>query len=418
LHDGEDRIAAAGSQGAGPAGAAEGRGDFVLGADRIGWVMAVTFCFGAQSRWEAGAGELRDQQGTPCLRLEGERLWVSGGPGRELVVEPEVGAPGDAARAEHPVFGRCLRITSDGQLRSLMGAVDWAAPASIPPVAEPARLPALTGTMLLNAIALAAATAGLSALRYVGPYPTAALYASLRQCFAASGSEEQFTARGDELLLAPRMAEAPVAFSPAPFERWWPTSRLGVQARQQIERVFIDGAAFEREGAGVRRLVDRGPDGDEAGAASREDRVLAAELWFGDARWAVLAELSLAGEVLRGPLPLPVLADPIVGQELPLPLRRALATLIAESVPAPLSPLVAPLLEAANIRWGDAGTSSVRATGDDVTLHAALWLTLRPHGPARLALAIAEALTPWITARAVQHLQRAQQSLVPEPSPH
>lgn len=362
--------------------------------------MTVPFLFGARSHWNATGGELVDRTGAASVRREGERLWIYGAPGRELLVEPA------NAEAEHPVFGRCLRLSSDEELCSVMGAVDWARPASIPPVAEPARLPAMTGTMLLNAIALAAAHAGISALRYVGPYPTAALYASLGQCFVASASEEEFTAEGLELLVAPRMAEAPVDFTPAPFERWWPTPRIGLQARRQIERVFVDGAAFERGGSGVRRLVAR--DADERVADSPdEDRVLAAELWFGDARWAVLAELSPSGDVRRGPLPLPALADPILGQEVPLSLRRALASLIAEAVPAPLAPLVAPLLETAHIRWGDAGTSALLATGDDVLLHAALWITLRPHGAARLALAIAEALTPWVTTRATQALQAA-----------
>lgn len=347
-------------------------------------------------------GELRDRKDQPYLRRDGTRLWVRGAPGRELLVEPE------ADGGEHPVFGRCLRLLSGAELCSVMGAVDWARPASIPPVAEPARLPPMTGTMLLNAIALAAAHAGVSELRYVGPYPTAALYASLRQCFVADGSEESFTAEGLALLVAPRMVEAPVAFTPAPFERWWPTPRIGVQARRQIERVFVDGAAFERGGSGVRRLVERDRDERDGDArAGDEDRVLAAELWFGDERWAVLAELSLSGDVLRGPLPLPALDDPILGQELPLPLRTALASLIAEAVPAPLAPLVAPLLEGAFIRWGDAGASALRATGDEVTLHAALWLTLRRHGAARLALAIAETLTPWVTARATGALQAA-----------
>ncbi len=378
------------------------------------------FRFGARSHWSAAGGELVDRTGAASLRREGERLWIYGAPGRQLLVEPAgVGEEG----GEHPIFGRCLRLRSGGQLCSVMGAVDWARPASIPPVAAPARLPAMTGTMLLNAIALSAAHAGLSELRYVGPYPTAALFTSLGQCFiagadASTDAGETFAAAGLELLVAPRMAEAPVAFTPAPFERWWPTPRIGVQARREIERVFVDGAAFERGSSGVRRLVERDGaeregaerDGVERDGAEREgeaDRVLAAELWFGDERWAVLAELSASGEVLRGPMPLPALADPILGQEVPLPLRRALASLIAEAVPAPLAPLVAPLLEAARIRWGDAGTASLRATDDDVTLHAALWLSLRRHGAARLALAIAEALTPWVTTRATQALQAA-----------
>lgn len=360
--------------------------------------MAVTCRWGSQLDFDSssgsglGAGSLRDRHGELIARWQGERMWLRGAPGRELTVEPT--APGD----EHPVFGRCLQLLAGGQPRSRMGAVSWAAPRTIPPVAEPARLPPLTGTMLLDILAHCAAAAGVPELRYVGPYPTPALFASLSQCFTPRGDEAAFTAAAADLLLAPRMAEAPVAFAPAPFERWWPSPQIGVQARERIERVFVDGASFERTATALRRLVERPRDDS---AASH----LAAELWFGDTRWATLAELSPDGALLRGPLPLPPIDDPIVGQELPLPLRRALASLIADAVPAPLAPLVAPILDRALIRWGDAGTSAVRPFPDGATaatLHAALWLTLRPHGPARLALAIAEALTPWVTAEAVR----------------
>jgi hypothetical protein len=289
-----------------------------------------------------------------------------------------------------------------------MGAVRWELPTSIPPVAEPARLPPLTGSLLLNWLAHCAAAAGVPQLRYVGPYPTPALYASLCQAFepvGPDGEEAAFTAAAAELLGAPRMATAPTAFAPAPFERWWPSARVGVQARHRIERVFVDGVAFERSAAAPRRLVERPLEGD--GRRDGEGDGLAAELWFGDARWATLAELSAEGALLRGPLPLPPIDDPIVGQVLPPPLCRALASLLVDAVPSPLAPLVEPLLTSAELRWGDAGAAALRAVPGGAILHAALWLTLRSHGPARLALALAEALVPWVTAEAVRLLQAA-----------
>ena len=399
--------------------------------------MATTARWGSRIDLRQGGGELYDRHGECIVRIDGARLWLRGAPGRELTVEPAPGRARDAgggrlgrvggeraaghgadadasadadadADAEHPVFGRRLQLCSEGQRCSWMGEVSWSAPASIPPIADPARLPPLTGTMLLNTLACCAAAAGIAELRYVGPYPTPALFASLQQCFLPLGSEADFTAAAAELLLAPRMIAAPVAFRPAPFERWWLAPALGaigaigVQAREHIERVFLEGASFERSPTAMRRLVER-QAGDASGAPAAP--YLAAELWFGDTRWATLAELALDGTWHRGPFSLPRVDDPIVGQELPLPLRRALATLIADAVPAPLAPFVSPLLERATIRWGDAGTAALRASATDatsVTLHAALWITLRPHGPARLALALAEALTPWVIATAVR----------------
>ncbi|MEZ4364262.1 MAG: hypothetical protein R3B48_29070 [Kofleriaceae bacterium] len=366
------------------------------------------------SRWgttfephERGA-VLRGPGGAPLASVQDQRVWVRRAPGlgrdRDLFLED--------AGDHHAILGPCLRVRCGGERRTLMGWIDWRSPSMIPPVAEPARLPPLTGTMVLNLLALCAQRAGIRELRYRGPYPSAALYTSLRQCFDASGDEAAFTARGAELLVAPRLVTSEVAFAPAPFARWWLTPRLGAQARARIERVFVDGANFERAATGPRRLVAYGRDGQPARGDDAATATLAAELWFGDRCWARRAELSADGALCRGPWPPPTLDDPIVGQELPLALRRALAELIADAVPTPVSPLVAPLLERARLCWGDAGDAAVRdvPTGDHVRgaiVHAALWLSLRGHGAARVALALAEALTPWVVAQAVRDADRA-----------
>lgn len=360
--------------------------------------MAIAARWGTRFELSAGRGRIVDRDGHVVARLrdgatdddadDDGRAWVRGAPGHELWVEP--------APAPHPIYGPALQLVSAGRPCTVMGAVHWDAPMEIPPVAEPGALPTHTGTALLNLISACAAAAGVTRVRYRGPYPTPALYASLAQCFVPLGDEAAFTAGAGELLLAPRMTTAAVEFAPAPFERWWPSPRIGVQARQHIERVFVDGASFDRAAAAVRRLV---ADDSDPGA-------LRAELWFGDARWAVVAELSADGALRRGPLPLPAIDDPIVGQEVPTPLRRALAELIADAAPAPLAPLLPQVLEGAVLRWGDAGLHAVRATDDGAVLHAALWRTLRPHGAARLALAMAEALTPWAVAAAVRAAAR------------
>jgi hypothetical protein len=382
----------------------------------------------ALARWGASfelrdhGAVLRDRTGQPLALLEGDRVRVRGGPGLadELTAELTIEDVGD----HHPIFGPCLRMTHAGELRSLMGAVSWRAPQAIPPVAAPARLPPFAGSMVLNLLALLAERAGVAALPYLGPYPSAVLYQSLVQCFTASGGEGEFTAEGEALLAAPRMARAPVTFAPAPFARWWLPPGLGVQARDRIERLFVDGATFVGDGGALRRLVayrsePGGADDRDAqiipdegvGDHAAPPEFLAAELWFGDVRWATRAEVWASGALRRAPAPPPPPRDPIVGQPLPLPLRRALATLIEDAVPRALATSVAPILEATPLRWGDAGDDAVRplraADGSavEVVVHAALWITLRSHGAARLALALAEALTPWVVREAVRRAE-------------
>ena len=357
--------------------------------------MRITGRWGSQLEITGGSGTLHDRNGERIVRMDSGRIWLRGGPGRELTVEPP--GPGDEP---HLIFGPCARLLDGDRMCSLIGDVRWTAPQSIPPVEAPGRLPPLTGSLLLNWLAHCALAAEIPSLSYVGPYPTPALFASLRQCFTPLGDEAAFTAEAETLLLAPRMTPAPVAFLPAPFERWWVSTplgtRLGVQAREQIERVFLDGFSFERSSSAIHRLVEH-PDPTRATAGT-----LTAELWFGATSWAVLAELSAEGELLRGPLPPPPIDDPIVDSEIPLPLRLALATLIADAVPAPLVSFVEPILARTPMRWGDTGLSALRPNERGLILHAALWLSNREAGFAHVVLAMASALTPWVIAEALR----------------
>jgi hypothetical protein len=360
--------------------------------------MRSTGRWGSQLEINDGSGTLHDRNGELIVRMDGGRIWLRGGPGRELTVEPR---PDDEP---HLIFGPCARLLEGDRLCSLMGEVQWKAPQSIPPVESPARLPPLTGSLLLDWLAHCALAAEIPSLSYVGPYPTPALFSSLRQCFTPLGDEAAFTAEAETLLLAPRMQPAPVAFLPAPFERWWIYSHLGshlasplgIQARAQLERVFLDGASFERSTTALHRLVEH-PDPTRATAGT-----LAAELWFGETPWATLAELSPEGELLRGPLPPPPIDDPIVDSAIPQALRLALAGLIADGVPGPLASFVEPILARTPMRWGDAGLSAVRTDARGLILHAALWLSNRAGGAGPVALAMASALTPWVIAEALR----------------
>jgi len=80
----------------------------------------------------------------------------------------------DGAIRHHPPLGAAHTVGE-----TAMTALDWARPAEIPAIAAPGRLPLGAGAAILNTIALLARDAGVTALRYAGPYPTAALWRSL-----------------------------------------------------------------------------------------------------------------------------------------------------------------------------------------------------------------------------------------------
>jgi hypothetical protein len=96
--------------------------------------------------------------------------------------------------AHHPLWGesdRLVRLTDVGSptTLTLARAVRWSALDTIPPVAEPARLPSGAGAALMNVLAALAWDQGRPALRYRGPYPTEQLFWSLTESFrCAPGS--------------------------------------------------------------------------------------------------------------------------------------------------------------------------------------------------------------------------------------
>src|SRR5207249_485252 len=74
-------------------------------------------------------------------------------------------------------------LTLDGRPLTRLAAVDWTRVDRIPPLAEPARLPAGAGTALFNLLARLAVEQGVSVLRYDAPYPTEALFLALLESF-------------------------------------------------------------------------------------------------------------------------------------------------------------------------------------------------------------------------------------------
>ncbi|HMG55042.1 MAG TPA: hypothetical protein VK601_16210 [Kofleriaceae bacterium] len=269
-----------------------------------------------------------------------------------------------------------------------MTALDWARPTEIPAIAAPASLPLGAGAAILNVVALLARAAGVAALRYAGPYPTAALWRSLQRSFRCDADEAAFTAGALDRAL--RIARDPIAidFAPAPHERIAIPGGF-VELRDGVERAVIDGVGYEPGGSPA-RLVAAGADGPAGGPSC--------EVWFGDACYARIATLAADGSVTAGPHPVPACTSPVLGRAFPAALQGALAELVGEAVPAPLAADARALLAAGALGWADLGARAARELPDGFAVHAALWDRIAPHGLGRVALALAEALAPVVAA--------------------
>lgn len=325
---------------------------------------------------------------------------VVGEPGRWTIVGGEAVAHPLFVLA-HPVWvtgGAEPGDVSANAPATWMGAVDWAAPSTIPPILAPGRLPAGAGTMILNVIALLAEAADTERLAYAGPYPTSALWRSLAHSFRVVGSatEDDFTADALGRAVRGAMEPVPVGFAPAPFERVRVSDRVTVQLRDGLQRTTIAGAAYDRTER-TRRLV----------AIAGEPRRWAADLWLGERAWGRVAELDDHGHLLAGPAALPAVAGELaamLGQPLPPAMCAALAEVVAELVAPPLAEAARRELAAAHVVWGDPGATEVADRADVLIIHAGLWAHLAPHGLAAVARGLALALASPIAARAQARL--------------
>jgi hypothetical protein len=277
----------------------------------------------------------------------------------------------------HPLLGDAHGIGD-----TAMSALDWARPAQIPTVAEPARLPSGSGAMILDVIAMLAEAAGVPALRYAGPYPTPALYRTLARAFRTTASEAEFCADVMDRALRVARDEIAIDFVPAPFERIAVPSGF-VELRDALERAVIDGVAYELDGSPA-RLVDG-----------------SAELWFGDRRYARVASFAPDGAMLDGPHAIPRCTSAVIGRAFPDELRAAIADLVADAVAPPLASGARARVAATAITWQDLGARAARRDGNGFSVHAAIWDHVAPHGLARVALAIAEALAPVVATAVV-----------------
>jgi hypothetical protein len=275
----------------------------------------------------------------------------------------------------HPLLREAHAIEHAGRVVTYISVIDWDHPTEIPAIAAPGALPPNTGGALMNELARRATRP----LRYAGPYPTPALYRTLARSFRPSADEAAFTK--DLVQRATTLARDEIAidFAPAPHERI-ANAHGHVELREGIERAVIDGVAYE------------------AGAVARiEGRH--AEVWFGDEPWARVATFDEHGALTDGPHAIPAPTSDVIGKPFPPALTHALASLVGELVPLGLP------VELPRVMWADLGARAARATPDGgYEVHAALWQRLAPHGMARLALALAEALAPVVTMKLAARL--------------
>lgn len=337
---------------------------------------------GAPRRWLAPGGETIAE-----IDPDGVRLDLAGVLDRPVTV----GGPVE----EHPVLGPVqvirVRFEQGDSIVARVAETGWTRPARIPAIDAPARVPAGAGTALLNVLAIGASVAKRT-LRYAGPYPTAALWASLGECFRPlEGADEAlFTAGVVERALRGDASEVPVDFAPAPFERVQIAPRAVVHLRDGIERLYLGTLAWGR--SGTRRLVR---DGDTTRA----------ELWIAGSPWAEVAVLGADGRLVAGPRPLPPVRSNVIGKPFPAALRAALGDLMSEDEPPLLAASMREVLREIEIVWGDPGADVARFVGGVLLVHAVLWERLGAGALAPLAHALAAALTPPIKLLAQQRLE-------------
>lgn len=293
--------------------------------------------------------------------------------------------------AEHPLWGASDRIVGETGLLTISAAVDWDRIGSIPPLADPTRLPPGAGSAILNLLAGLAADQGATTLRYRGPYATEQLFWSLAESFRFDAAEPDplgaFLDGAEAAFLAGELREAPLDWTPAPHARLWPDAGLYVQLRDGVEKVAWEGRTYYRtEWQGLRR---------------REHRVVR-PVAMPDGGRRFVAGLVALGRPLEDHLVLDEHGEPAerrapaatAGEEAPLaPVwRDALASL----VPLDATPLLAPALAAAwpafDVGWGPVARDLVEARGTRLRLSTALASCYRAQragrtGAARRALA-------------------------------
>lgn len=317
---------------------------------------------------------------------------------------------------EHPLLGVCdVVAVPGGPALTCFGAVNWQAPRAIPAMERPAALPGGAGSAILNLLAERALVSGRQPLRYVGPYPTNALFDTLLSCFRleqpVADARARFTANVEHTALSGAMDEVPVNFWPDPFTRVFNAERnrpddngtpVCVQIRRGVEAVFVGGRAYRRDAAGVdaRRLRPAESNGDAPDS-------FRAVIEFGGQVWAEIARVDASGALLDGPHPVPAVRNTLVGKPLPVGIRRALARALPGRAPRVLQSTLARVIAETPLYWADTGDVLARYNGQRAEVHAALPGAYGEAAAAALLDVMARALEPVFQRLGQAELARA-----------
>lgn len=294
----------------------------------------------------------------------------------------------------HPLLGRCDRVLDgDGSVLALGTTIDWRRPSRIPALDRPGALPRGAGTALLNLLAWQAQRARSGPLRYAGPYPSEALWSTLGASFRVEAPDEaraRFLADAVARMSGRALEPIDVDFHPAPHVWTWTSPRVCVQRRHGIERVYVDGRPFDREGPGPWRLFE-------------DEDALVAGIELGGERGAELLRLDLEGHPRQEPRGLPPPPAELVGTPLPEPVVEVLCEIVAAQAPRGLEAAVREHLAGAEIRWGDPGSELVRSRPGAFELHAAL-VPMLPTDPTLLLGTLVQLLQPVVRRAAAAAL--------------
>lgn len=282
--------------------------------------------------------------------------------------------------ATHPVLGRCDLVLDDrGETLAHASTIDWRRPQQIPALDRPAALPRGAGTAILNLLAWQAERAGTGPLRYHGPYPSEALWNSLQASFRVEGDLEEaqtrFFADAESRALAGTSAPIDVEFHPAPHTWKWASSRVCLQTRDGLERVYVDGRAYDRDAAGSRLLTT-------------VDGTAIAQVVVGATPIAEMIRIDARGQLETQPGSLPTAPPDLVGQALPGPILPVLAEILCARAPRLLQPAIRDTLTRYALRWGDTGEELVAFREDAFQLHAAVVAHLPTDSTALLTVLI------------------------------
>lgn len=328
----------------------------------------------------------------------------------------------------HPLWGisdalyHHRHVPDDAAPRAvgLLPALDYARLRWLPPLDTPASLPPGAGSAVLNFLARLMTLQGVGETAYRGPYPTAALFATLCGSFVPLGpsSEAQgrFTRGEYELASRGEMAENPQRWQPAPFAAALPRPRLMVHLRGGVETAWVDDVPFRRTptGSGALAAGERVWRED----TGRQEQYSVGLVLLGRPQRRIFL-LNARGEVLDEALPAAGGQEPWAALvPMAAPWRAVVFAWSALRATPALAPAILALGDRIGLCWVPLPLALARAWGEEVWVNASLASEYRKRhkeeDDAALALMLVsdvlEGAGPCLRGMAQQQLEAARPS--------